>query len=125
MESLGSMTRFNSRRAATVATALLSLLLATGALADVTVGPATVIKFIAYTDFGGGDVVFWVSGVIPTGCTSGFWLPASGAGFKSEYAALTVAYTTGLPLVVYADPNTSWPGSSAGQFCRVTSLQPS
>jgi len=125
MESSKFIASSYRRRAVAIGAAWLSVLFATGALADVTVGPTTITKYITYTDFGGGDVVFWVNGAMPTGCASGFWLPASGAGFKSEYAALMVAYTAGLPLVIYADPSTSWLGSSSGQFCRVTSLQPS
>ena len=81
------------------------------ALADVSMGPTTVTKYYAYTDFGGGDIAFMVSGAMPPGCANGFWLPATAAGFKSEYAALMVAYATGLPVVVYADPTTLWPGS--------------
>jgi hypothetical protein len=95
------------------------------ALADVSVGPTNVTKYYAYNDYGGGDVIFWVSATtMPAGCGSGFWLPPSAAGFKVIISALQTAYVTQLPVWVYADPTMLWPGST-GQFCRVTTLNPS
>lgn len=102
-------------------------LLASGvALSDVSAGPANVTKYYAYSDYGGGDVIFYVNATsMPAGCGNGFWLPPSAAGFKVLMAALQVAYVTQLPVVVYADPTALWPGSPTGQFCRVTTIEPS
>lgn len=120
-----SMISTASRKALSCALVLACLSIVNVARADVSAGPTTVTKYYVYTDFGGGDVAFWVAGAMPAGCAAGFWLPASAAGFKSEVAALMVAYATGLPLIIYADATVSWSGSSPGQFCRVTSLGPS
>lgn len=89
---------------------------------DVVATAVTVTTYIAYTDFGNGDVIFVVSAA-PSGCGAGFWLPASAAGFKTLFATLVVAYTTKASMSVDADPTQLWPGSS-GQYCRVTDLQP-
>lgn len=106
---------------------VLSLLAASNvALAEVSAGPANVTKYYAYNDYGSGDIIFFVNATtMPPGCANGFWLPPSAAGFKVIIAALQVAYVTQLPVVVNADPTALWPGSTTGQFCRVTSLVPS
>jgi hypothetical protein len=58
-------------------------------LADVSTGPTNVTKYLAYTDYGSGDVIIFVNTTsMPAGCGSGFWLPPSASGFKVLIAAL-------------------------------------
>jgi hypothetical protein len=101
--------------------AALALSMSAVAYADVT-STGTVTTLYAYNDYGNGDVVF-VTTLQPAGCATGYWLPASAAGFKNLYALLITLYTTKATFGVDADPTKLWPGST-GQYCRVTSLYP-
>jgi len=89
-----------------VVAAIAANFLALTARADV-YGPYTMTKIWTYTDFGGGDVVFLVTGsALPSACSAGFWLPASSAGFKNSYAALMSVYLATQSVPVSADPTT-------------------
>lgn len=83
---------------------------------------ARVSEFFVFTEYGNGDVGFKVESP-NSSCPDGYWLRPSDAGFKSAYAALMLAYSTGSTLRVAAHDDSLWPGTS-GTICRVYQLSP-
>lgn len=96
----------------------LSVLLLTSTVhgAVVSTAPGTINTLQTYSEAGGGDVTF-VTTTTFSGC-DGFWLRPTDAGFKALYAALTMAYATQTPVMVFAHNDSIWTGSGS-PFCRV------
>jgi hypothetical protein len=88
----------------------------------VNAGPSTVVSqsMFSYATYGNGDVVFQLT-QNPLSQCYGFWLRASDAGFKNNFAILlTVIQTQGM-ITVSADDSDTWTGSAA-KYCLVTSV---
>jgi hypothetical protein len=83
--------------------------------------PSNVTVMSVNTDFGGGDVVFRISG--SSGSCYGFWLRASDPGFKAAYASLIAVYAGERLVGVYAFDDELWTGST-NPYCRVSALFP-
>jgi hypothetical protein len=110
-----------------IAVAFGSVLLCSVSDAVVSVGPSTVLgqSTNSYQTYGNGDVVFQLTqnSLSQSGCY-GFWLRASDAGFKNNFAILLSVILTQGQITVTADDSASgtWSGS-ANKYCLVTSLQ--
>jgi hypothetical protein len=79
-------------------------------------------QYKVFPEFGGGDVIFHFDGTLPSGC-DGFWLRPTDAGFKQTFSTLVTAYTTKMPLYVWAHNDSIWTASSSN-YCRVYMLNP-
>lgn len=111
-----------SRRAIKSAVCAIACSFSVAASAMVLTPPVRVTKFHAYTDYGGGDVMFLVDATFP-GC-DGFWLSPADAGFKQAYAALMMVKASDSPVVLYAYDTSLWPGSVSIKYCRIRSISP-
>lgn len=92
---------------------------ATGA--PISTGPTSITDLHAYTTFGGGDVVFRITGY--SGNCYGFWLRAADGGFKTAYATLMAASLSQTPVSIYAYDDEIWTGSGSA-YCRVGAVMP-
>ncbi len=77
----------------------------------------TVTKLYSYSEYGGGDVVFAITTVVP-GCEAGYWLRPTDAGFDRNLAAVMSTHLAGRPIIVLAHDDQLWSGSP-GKYCRV------
>lgn len=80
----------------------------------------TVTRVNAFSQFGGGDLVFTVSSPV-AGC-DGFWLRPSDPGFQTLSALVMTLYASKLQTQVFAYDNELWPGSATSKLCRVYSF---
>lgn len=112
------MKRHSPSKAAVVAAACASMM---PAQAVVYTTPVHITLIHAYTQYGGGDVVFQVDGSF-AGCY-GYWLSPNDDGFKQAYAMLPMVKATSAAIVVYADETQLWSGSGSN-YCRVHGLIP-
>jgi hypothetical protein len=85
------------------------------------VANVTVTRLYAYSEYGGGDVLFTVSQP-PAGC-DGLWLRPTDPGFKNLYAIILSAYVSRMTIEVTGQDDSIWSGS-ASRFCRVFGLFP-
>lgn len=79
-----------------------------------------ITEMYTYTEYGGGDVVFRVDVPI-AGCEGGFWLRSTDAGYKTNVAAVLMAYGNKSAVRVWAHNDQLWSGSGS-PTCRLYSI---
>ena len=86
--------------------AVLSALITCGGAAEAALvsSSGTVSNIGSFSTFGSGDVYFILSVSAP-GCAGGYWLRPADAGFKTLYAMLLSAKTSGFSVQVGAFDN--------------------
>ena len=78
-----------------------------------------ITSLIFYEAYESGDVTFtFPNGVTNIPGCSGFWIRATDGGFKTILTAVLTAYQSGASIIVDADTDQIWPGSSA-RYCLV------
>lgn len=100
---------------------LVIALVATTADAYVPTEPTRITRIGAYSEYGGGDIVFSVANPIP-GCSGGFWLKKTDPGFQATLNTILSAYHARSSVRVYALPDQLWPGSAA-PHCRLYAIE--
>jgi hypothetical protein len=108
-----------SKMASSIVCAALTLMAAQSHAAQVS-SNATIVRMVSYSNFGGGDVVVFVSST-PATCSAGYWVSPSQPGYKTIVAHLMSAKATGETLIFWGDDAQRWPGSS-GDYCRIESV---
>jgi hypothetical protein len=79
-----------------------------------TASASTITKVDTYTQYGGGDVIFFMANnSLSAMCPYGFWIRATDAGAKTTVAQILAAYQAGTPVVVSADPSITWSGAGS------------
>jgi hypothetical protein len=108
-----------------LAAALLpTLCLVSGGAGAAVVSPSTSVSIVqsyAYTNYDGGDFVFSTSVAAP-GCSSGWYIKSTDAGYRTAITVVLTAQAAGLQVVVYGDNTDLWVGSPSGQYCRVQTV---
>ncbi|KZY41287.1 hypothetical protein [Oleiphilus sp. HI0123] len=77
-------------------------------------------RIFAYTEFGNGDVGFWLTENEGKECY-GYWMSPISKGFDANFSLLLSAYHANSNVIVYGklgDDN-RWPGSTSGHYCKV------
>ena len=80
----------------------------------------TIERISTYSDFGNGDVAFWLSNNEGKACY-GYWMSPTFKGFDANFSTLLSAYHSNSSLVIYGklgDEN-KWSGSSSNHYCKV------
>ncbi len=96
---------------------LLTLAPVKAAIVGSSTAKVTIATLYSYSDYGGGDVVFAITTVVP-GCEAGYWLRPTDPGFDRNLAAVMSAHLAGRSIIVLAHNDRLWSGSP-GKYCRV------
>jgi hypothetical protein len=75
-----------------------------------------------YSELGSGDALFQLTTNNLSACNLGFWIRGTDAGAKNVLAQILSAYSTGASVIVSADVQTPWPGSTSGTACLVIAV---
>lgn len=90
------------------------------AVANVQSPNAIIAEMISYADYGDGDVYIRLQNNDAT-CSHGYYLNKAQVGFNANFSMLVAAYQAKQSVIIHADPNQRWAGSSS-PTCKVYSV---